>query len=143
MRFIIQSLSVFFLTIIFLGTAYGQSGKISGKVVDGNTGEALPFVNVMVEGTTQGAASDIDGYFSIIGLGPGNYNVKASAIGYNSQTVQGVRVSIDLTTEVNFQLRSVEYQNALTPKIIALRGCSSPSNSFHFDFFISFISYIL
>lgn len=104
MRFIIQSLSVFFLTIIFLGTAYGQSGKISGKVVDGNTGEALPFVNVMVEGTTQGAASDIDGYFSIIGLGPGNYNVKASAIGYNSQTVQGVRVSIDLTTEVNFQL---------------------------------------
>ena len=104
MRFMIQCFSVFFLSIIFLGTASGQSGKISGKVVDGGTGESLPFVNVMVEGTTQGAASDIDGFFSIIGLAPGNYNVKASAIGYNSQTVQGVRVSIDLTTEVNFQL---------------------------------------
>jgi outer membrane receptor protein involved in Fe transport len=104
MRFIIQSLSVFFLTIIFIGTAYGQSGKISGKVIDGNTGEALPFVNIMVEGTTQGAASDIDGYYSIIGLRPGNYNIKASAIGYNAQIVQGARVSIDLTTEINFEL---------------------------------------
>jgi outer membrane receptor protein involved in Fe transport len=83
---------------------FAQSGKIAGRVTDGSTGEALPFVNIIVEGTTQGAASDIDGYYSIIGLRPGNYNVKASAIGYNSQTVQGVRVSIDLTTQVNFEL---------------------------------------
>ena len=95
MRFIIQSLSVFLLTVLFIGSTFAQSGKISGKVIDGNTGEALPFVNVLVEGTTQGAASDIEGYFAIIGLRPGIYNVKASAIGYNSQTVQGVRVSID------------------------------------------------
>ena len=68
MRFIIQSLSVFFLAIIFLGTAHGQSGKISGKVIDGSTGEALPFVNVMIEGTTQGAATDLDGNYFIINL---------------------------------------------------------------------------
>jgi len=121
MRFIIQSLSVFFLAIIFLGTAYSQSGKISGKVIDGSTGESLPFVNVMVEGTTQGAASDIDGYFSIIGMGPGNYNVKASAIGYNSQTVQGVRVSIDLTTEVNFQLMETSIELKEEVVVIATR----------------------
>ena len=121
MRFIIQSLSVFFLAIIFLGTAYSQSGKISGKVIDGSTGEALPFVNVMVEGTTQGAASDIDGYFSIIGLRPGNYNVKASAIGYNSQTVQGVRVSIDLTTEVNFELMETSIELKEEVVVIATR----------------------
>jgi hypothetical protein len=121
MRFIIQSLSVFFLTIIFLGTAYSQSGKISGKVVDGNTGEALPFVNIMVEGTTQGAASDIDGFYSIIGLRPGNYDVKASAIGYNSQTVTGVRVSIDLTTEVNFQLKETSIELKEEVVVIATR----------------------
>ncbi len=121
MRFIIQSLSVFFLATIFLGTAYSQSGKISGKVVDGNTGEALPFVNIMVEGTTQGAASDIDGYFSIIGLRPDNYNVKASAIGYNSQTVTGVRVSIDLTTEVNFELMETSIELKEEVVVIATR----------------------
>lgn len=121
MRFIIQSLSVFLLTVIFLGTAYSQSGKISGKVVDGSTGEALPFVNIMVEGTTQGAASDIDGFYSIIGLRPGNYDVKASAIGYNSQTVTGVRVSIDLTTEVNFELMETSIELKEEVVVIATR----------------------
>lgn len=53
------------------------------------------------------------------------------------QVNQKIFELFERSSEVNFQLRSVEYQNALTPKIIALRGCSSPSNSFHFDFFIS------
>ena len=106
MRFIIQSLSVFFLAIIFLGTASGQSGKISGKVVDGSTGEALPFVNVMIEGTTQGAATDLDGNYFIINLPPGAYSVKASAIGYNSITVQGVKVASGFTANQDFSLQS-------------------------------------
>lgn len=110
MRFTIQFISVF-LSILFLtGVTFAQNGKISGRVIDGGTGEALPFVNVMVEGTTLGAATDLDGYFAIIGVGPGNYNVKASAIGYNAQTVQGVKVSIDLTTQVNFELRETSIE---------------------------------
>jgi len=121
MRFIIQSLSVFLLTVLLIGSTFAQSGKISGKVIDGNTGEALPFVNVLVEGTTQGAASDIEGYFAIIGLRPGIYNVKASAIGYNSQTVQGVRVSIDLTSEVNFELMETSVQLKEEVVIVATR----------------------
>jgi outer membrane receptor protein involved in Fe transport len=97
---------VLVLSIIFLAfiSLHAQSGKIAGRVTDGSTGEPLPFVNVIVEGTTQGAATDIDGYYSIIGLRPGTFDVKASAIGYNSQTIQGIRVSIDLTTQANFQL---------------------------------------
>ena len=121
MRFSIQFFSVLLISFSLLGTANAQSGKVSGKVIDGNTGESLPFVNVMVEGTTQGAASDIDGYFAIIGLRPGNYNVKASAIGYNSQTVQGVRVSIDLTTEVNFTLMETSIELKDEVIVIATR----------------------
>ena len=99
--------SYFFLVVILLLITIpvnAQSGKIAGRVTDATTSEPLPFVNIIIEGTTSGAASDIDGYYSIIGLRPGNYNVKASAIGYNSQTVQNVKVSIDLTSEVNFEL---------------------------------------
>ncbi len=103
-----------FLVLSFIFFAFtslnAQTGKISGRVTDGTTGEPLPFVNIIIEGTTQGAASDIDGYYSIIGVRPETYNVKASAIGYNSQTVNGVRVSIDLTTEVNFQLSETSVQ---------------------------------
>lgn len=110
MKFILQSLSVLVLSFIFINPIVAQTGKISGKVIDGTTGEALPFVNVMIDGTTQGAATDLDGYYSIIGVRPGTFNVKASAIGYNTQTVQGVRVSIDLTSEINFELMETSIQ---------------------------------
>lgn len=110
MKFILQSFSVIVLSFILIFPIYAQTGKISGKVIDGASGEALPFVNVMIEGTTLGAATDLDGYFAIIGIRPGTFNVKASAIGYNAQIVQGVKVSIDLTTEINFQLMETSIQ---------------------------------
>lgn len=49
--------------IIFAGT----TGRLAGRVVD-DTGEPLPFVNVVIMGTTLGAATDIDGYYSIINV---------------------------------------------------------------------------
>ena len=121
MKFRIQYLPVFLFTLLFSITAFSQNGKIAGKVIDGNTSEGLPFVNVLVEGTTLGAATDIDGYYSIIGLRPGNYNIRASAIGYNAQTVQGARVSIDLTTEVNFQLMETSIELKGEVIVIATR----------------------
>ena len=121
MRFIIQSLFVFFIAIIFLGTAYSQSGKISGKVIDGGTGEALPFVNVMIEGTTQGAATDLDGNYFIINLPPGTYSVKASAIGYNSITVAGVKVSSGFTANQDFNLQSTALELGEDVVVIAIK----------------------
>ena len=98
----------FFLTIItiLLLTVAGksQTGKISGTVKDISTGEALPFVNIIVEETNYGAASDVDGNYAMIGIPPATYSIKASAIGYNSVEVRDVRVSIDLTTKIDFEL---------------------------------------
>lgn len=85
-------------------TTQAQTGKIAGRVLEAGTGEPLPFVNIIIEGTSQGAASDIDGYYSILNVRPGTHSIKASAIGYNSQTITDVRVSIDLTTKADFEL---------------------------------------
>ena len=52
-----------------------------------------------------GAATDINGYYSIIGISPGTYSVKASAIGYSSVIYNDVKVSIDLTTKLDFTLQ--------------------------------------
>ena len=110
MRILLKPFLVLSFIMVGFSSLYAQSGKIAGRVTDEITGEPLPFVNLVIEGTTQGAASDIDGYYSIIGLRPGTYNIKASAIGYNAQTVQGVRVSIDLTSEINFQLKETSVE---------------------------------
>lgn len=45
--------------------AFSQITKVSGKIVDAITREPLPFVNVVFKGTTVGAASDIEGNYSL------------------------------------------------------------------------------
>ena len=82
-----------------------QSGKIAGTITEASTGDPLPGVNVIIDGTSQGAVTDADGYYSIIGVRAGAYTVRASFIGFTTEIVEEVRANIDLTTELDFQLR--------------------------------------
>jgi len=93
----------------------GTTGKIAGKITDQTTGEALIGANIIVIGTMMGASSDIDGNYFILNLPPGEYQVKASMLGYSSFTFQKVRVSIDQTTKIDFELNpeSVELEDVL------------------------------
>lgn len=91
---------------IFFFQAFAQTGKITGIVKDAQTGEALIGANVLLEGTTTGAATNVDGYYVIINISPGTYTLRASMVGYAPETVQLVRVNIDQTTEMNFNLKS-------------------------------------
>jgi outer membrane receptor protein involved in Fe transport len=76
----------------------GTTGKISGKVTEEETGDPIPGVNVILEGTTMGAATDLDGQYTILNVPPGLYTVRFRAIGYGEKLYSGLRVSIDLTT---------------------------------------------
>ena len=92
--------------VIFSSPALAQTGKITGRVTEAVSGDPLPGVNVVIDATTQGTATDIDGYFTIINIRPGTYDVRASFVGFTSLVVEDVRVSIDLTTEINFELQA-------------------------------------
>lgn len=105
MRFLrILSISILLICSV-VSLALAQTGKITGRVTDADTGEPLPGVNIILEGTQQGAASDADGYYTIVNVSPGTYTVRASFIGYAQTSVQNVNVNIDLTTTVNFELQ--------------------------------------
>ena len=82
------------------------TGKISGTVKDSETGEALPGVNVVIEGTQMGAATDVEGYYFIINIPPGNYAVRASMIGYTEIVQSDVKIMVDRTTKLDFNLKS-------------------------------------
>ncbi len=88
----------------------GTTGKIAGRVTDAETGEPLPAVNVIVAGTNRGAATDINGYYTILNMPPGKYTLKASYIGYAPYQVTDVVVQIDLTTTINMQLKTETVQ---------------------------------
>lgn len=99
-------LSVFFLIICFSSFTFsGTTGKLTGTVIDEATNEPLPFVNITIEGTMLGAASDIDGKYVILNIPPGTYRVKFQSIGYQPVVVSDIKISIDLTTEQNISLK--------------------------------------
>jgi hypothetical protein len=85
--------------------AYAQSGKISGTVTDAESGDPLPGVNVVIEGTTQGTTTATDGFYNILNVAPGTYTLRASFVGYAAQVVEEVNVNVDLTTTVDFALQ--------------------------------------
>jgi outer membrane receptor protein involved in Fe transport len=98
------------ITIAGVSLLSAQTGKISGVVKDAQTGDPLVAANIVVEGTALGAASDLDGYFAIIGVPPGTHTLRASMLGYAPQRVIDVRVSIDLNTTVNISLSEAVIQ---------------------------------
>ncbi len=79
------------------------TGKLAGRVTD-TAGQPLIGVNVRIDGTQRGAITNTDGDYFIIGVPVGTYTVVASYIGFTTQRVENVRVSVDRTSEVNFQL---------------------------------------
>ncbi|NUN08144.1 MAG: TonB-dependent receptor [Ignavibacteriaceae bacterium] len=106
MRRLLPSL---FLLILFFSSPFlfGQaSGKIAGTVKDKETGEPIPFAAVKIEGKTLGAAADVDGNYVILNVPPGVYSLTASLVGYQKMTVKDIRVNVDFTTKLNFELSS-------------------------------------
>ena len=84
----------------------GQTGKITGTVVDGNTGDPLQGANILLVGTSLGTFTAADGYYVILNIPPGTYTLRASMIGYAAQPGVELRVSMDVTTPWNFSLFS-------------------------------------
>lgn len=103
MRRISTSL-VLLLALFATADAAAQTGKIAGRITDATTGEPLPGVNVVIEGTTQGTSTSLEGEYVIIGVRPGVYTVLASFIGFATQRRTGVQVNLDLTTTVDFDM---------------------------------------
>jgi len=99
-----------FLTLLFPLAQQGlfaqASGKISGRILDKENREAIPFASVFVEGTSLGSLADINGNFVILNVPPGVYVVTASLIGYQKTSVNNVRVNVDFTTKLSIEISS-------------------------------------
>lgn len=98
------------LILLFLGISVvklpaGTTGKISGNVIDARTKEPLIGVNIQILGTTLGASTDDDGVYFILNIPPGVYQVEATYVGYASRIFKNVKVSVDQTTKISFELQ--------------------------------------
>lgn len=82
------------------------SGSIKGTVRDATTGDALPGANVLLKGTSLGASTDLNGYFSISDVPSGSYTVRVSYIGYDNRQFK-VTVENGKTIVENVRLKPV------------------------------------
>jgi|GEM_PF-3133195 len=92
------------LILVLCTICHAQTGTINGVVYDKDTGEAMPGVNIALENTLMGAATDIDGNFKIVMIPVGTYTLSASFIGYHKSTQQAVQVTQDDTIRLEMHL---------------------------------------
>ncbi len=117
MKHFIVAVSCIFLFYSITARSYGNGldqGSISGKIVDKTTNETLIGVPVMLEGTSLGTVTDLDGNYKIENIPDGTYTLLIRYIGYNSKLIPELKVqsksvlSVDVTMESsNLQLNEV------------------------------------
>lgn len=101
MKRVIALLSLVVLPVMIFAQT---SGKLSG-VVRSTDGTPLAGSNVVLEGTTMGAATDENGQYYVLDVAVGTYTIRADYIGYKTHTVKNIRVSVGLTTGLDFLLQ--------------------------------------
>jgi TonB-linked SusC/RagA family outer membrane protein len=81
-----------------------QTGTVTGTVLDLANNQAVPGVNVVIQGTTLGSTTDTDGHYTITGVPAGERVIRASFIGYTTAE-QRVTVRAGATVTANFALQ--------------------------------------
>jgi outer membrane receptor protein involved in Fe transport len=113
-----------FLVILLLSCSFmtvpAQKPGISGRIVDSETGNGIPFVSIALfsddyEKMVEGAISDDEGYFFIRNSGDGQFNLVMSFIGYNPDTLSNITVN-QISSAINLG------ETALAPAVFELQG---------------------
>ncbi len=120
-------IGVMFLILLNISVPFAQSvppGKISGKLVDAQTGEPLIGANVYLENTVLGAATDLDGVYLIPNVPEGEYLLVVSNVGYTETKVSGVKVTGTEVTRIDLAIHS----EILTTETITVEARSLKNN---------------
>ena len=119
--------------LIVLSFGYAQNGIISGFVTDSSSGEALIGANVILQETGQGMATDLNGYYIIQNIIPGNYTLMISYVGFglnrlkiNLTDGQSIKKDIEMVedfvelTQIDVTAEKLQRRNNIQPSKINL-----------------------
>ena len=123
-------LTLVLLMFMSVHMGYGAvTGKISGTIVDSETNEPLPGANVIIQGTDMGAATNINGNYTILNVAPGIYNLRITMMGYKTTVIEGITVKIDLTTARNVEMDPTVVETGEVVTIVAERALVQPDQT--------------
>jgi len=96
---------------------FSQKGTIKGRVFNAKTNEPIEFANILVQGTTTGSTSDLDGNYTFTGITPGFYRLVASFVGFETAVSPEIQVQGNQTTFVDIPVT----ESALQIKEVVVR----------------------
>ena len=89
------------MIVMMMAAATSHAATIRGLVTDRETGEPLIGAAVMLDGTTTGAVTDMDGHYELVGVRNGKWLIVVSYVSYRTERVS---VTVDGVAEVDVQL---------------------------------------
>lgn len=125
--------------LIFSITGYAQV-RITGKIIDRDSRQPIPFASIGIVGTSQGTSSNIDGEFSLVI--PDKASIKVSCVGYVSAIISNPEQMklIELTPYAIELQEIVVTSKSVNPSMVVRRALASirknyPQESFYQRFF--------
>ena len=116
------------LSISFLSTQLlSQTGSVSGKIIDEISNEPLPFANVIIRGTSIGAATDFDGKFTISDIQPGFIQLEVSVLGYKATVTQDINIISNRST--SFDIKMEKTSQNMKEVVVESSPFNRPSES--------------
>ncbi len=131
-----------------------KDSHITGHVINSSTGEHLAYIDIVIEGTTIGTMTDATGHYYLKNIPIGTLTIRASALGYTSQT-KTVNVVKNSTTEIHFEVaedlvmlegsvvsssltstnrkETSNLVNVVTPKLFATTSSASLADALNFQ----------
>ena len=96
------------LSLAWTTASWAQNVAVSGKVTGAN-GEAIIGANVLVEGTTQGITTNVDGDYTLTNV-PANATLVVSYLGYKTE-----KIPVGNKTRIDVTLREVRPRRSRSP----------------------------
>jgi TonB-dependent receptor len=102
--------TTFFILFLAVLSYAQENGSVYGIIVDANNGEELIGANLLLQGTTLGAASDLEGNYSIKSIPAGTYTLVASMIGYSKVTITNLEITNSKSLKLDISLKSEAFE---------------------------------
>ena len=117
--------SILFLFFLISSHSFSQKGSIKGRIYNEKTNQPIEFATILIQGTTIGSTSDLDGNYIFAGIEPGFKRLVVSSIGFETTISAEIQVQGNQTTfvdiavpEAAFALNEVTVRQNLTAKKI-------------------------
>lgn len=119
---------VLLLIIVLSLDAFAQQGTIKGRIYNAKTNEPIEFANILIQGTTIGSTSDLDGNYIFTGIDPGFFRLVVSFVGFETTVSPEVQVQGNQTVFVDVSVpeSSVQIQEVVVRQNLNLKRIESP-----------------